>query len=159
MSMAELERFLDIVAHHGSEADFVGPRDERLIAAAEGRLGVTFPPSYRRFLLELGAGELAGQEFFGVIDAAFSHPSVPNGVWLTLRARDDWLLPRSMLVVGFDGGVDYYVIDTAKAMPDHEPAVEIWRPGVSLPEDRREQAASDFGAFALGLAMQGLGAA
>jgi antitoxin YobK len=159
VSMDDLERFLRLVEEYESDADFVGPRDERLIETAEERLGLSFPPTYRRFVLELGAGDIAGQEFFGVIEAPFADPSVPNGVWMTLKARDEWTLPRSMLVIAFSGGVDYYVIDTAKATPDREPAVEIWRPGISLPGDPLEQMATDFGAFALELATEGLGVA
>lgn len=157
MSMDDLERFLELVNEHEDEADFVGPRDQGLVAAAEARLGLSFPPMYLRFLFELGAGDIAGQEFYGVISEEFVNSSVPNGIWLTLKARDEWHLPQSMVVVGFDGGVDYYVVDTAKAASGDEPPVEIWRPGISAAGDELERRASDFGEFALRLTREGLG--
>ncbi len=159
MSMGDLERFLGLVEEHEDDADFVGPRDEALVAAAESALGVSFPSTYRRFVSELGAGDIAGQEFYGPITDEFVNSSVPNGTWLTLRARRGWGLPDSMIVVGFDGGVDYYVIDTARRMCEGEPPVEIWRPGISTAGDRLEEAGSDFGEFVLRLTLDGLGAA
>lgn len=155
--MDDLERFLDLVDEYEDESHFAGPRDEGLVAASESVLGLSFPPTYRRFVTELGAGDIAAQEFYGVVTGDFVNSAVPNGIWLTLIARREWGLPESMVVVGFDGGVDYYVIDTAKAVDAHEPPVEIWRPGVSTAGDRLEQAASDFGEFALRLATEGLG--
>lgn len=157
MSMDDFDRFLDLVREHEDEADFVGPRDEALVASAEAALGLSFPAMYRRFVAELGAGDIAGQEFYGVIADEFVNSSVPNSIWLTLKARTEWFLPESMIVVAFDGGVDYYVIDTAKATGGQEPPVEIWRPGVTTADDRLESAALDFGEFALQLTAEGLG--
>lgn len=62
-----------------------------------------------------------------------------------------------MVVVGFDGGVDYYVIDMAKASDGREPPVEIWRPGISAAGDQLAQVAPDFGGFVLQLTAEGLG--
>ena len=155
--MDDLNRFLDLVEEYEDEADFVGPRDEALVAAAEAALGLSFPPTYRRFVAELGAGDIAGQEFYGVISDEFVNSSVPNGIWLTLKARGEWSLPESMIVVAFDGGVDYFVIDTAKATGAQEPAVEIWRPGITGAEDELARAAVDFGEFVLRLTTEGLG--
>jgi hypothetical protein len=155
--MDDLERFFGLVEEHQDEADFVGPRAEGLVTAAERTLDLSFPPTYRRFVAELGAGDIAGQEFYGVITDEFVNSSVPNGVWLTLKARDEWGLPDPMVVVAFDGGVDYYVIDTAKAADGQEPPIEIWRPGMSAAGDQLEQVASDFGEFVLQLTAEGLG--
>lgn len=157
MSMDDLERFFSLVDEHEDEADFVGSRSEDLVAAAEAALGLSFPPTYRRFVAEMGAGDIAGQEFYGVITEEFVSSSVPNGIWLTLKARGEWGLPDSMVVVGFDGGVDYYVIDTAKAADGREPPVEIWRPGISTADDQLAQVALDFGGFVLQLTTEGLG--
>jgi hypothetical protein len=157
--MDDLDRFLALVQEHEDEAEFAGPRDGGVVDAAEAALGLRFPPTYRRFVAELGAGDIAGQEFYGVITDEFVDSSVPNGIWLTLTARRKWPLPDSMIVVGSDGGVDYYVIDTEKATGGQEPPVEVWRPGVSTAGDDLEQVASDFGEFAVHLASESLGVA
>jgi hypothetical protein len=50
------------------DADVVGERPEALVDPAEQTLGLRFPPSYRAFVRELGAGDAGGEEFYGVID-------------------------------------------------------------------------------------------
>ena len=117
-----------------------------MIAAAEGRLGLRFPATYRRFLLRLGAGSFGAAEFYGVIAEDFSGP-LPDGVWVTLTSRaGPAALPSSMVVIGEDGMGGYYVLDTAA---DDEPPVVVWNGGDSEPGDPLETVAPDFGAFIL----------
>ena len=67
MGMAEIEQALALIQAYPERRHFVGRRDPQLVYEAELALGLTFPPTYRRFLLELGAGGFAGEEFYGVI--------------------------------------------------------------------------------------------
>jgi antitoxin YobK len=99
MSMADLERALALVAEHGDKADFEGPKPKLLLRAAEKALGLKLPPTYRRFLAELGAGNFGAAEVYGVVDADFERSSVPDGVWFTLRAREDDELPADLVVI------------------------------------------------------------
>ena len=82
-----------------------------------------------------------------VTTADFFDSAVPNGVWLTLDVREAWGLPESMLVVHFDGGVDYYVMDCEL----DNPPLLLWRPGVSSVDDELAVVAEDFGSFLLEL--------
>lgn len=149
MGVREVDEFIALVEGQG---DFVGPRDESLIAAAEGTLGVRFPPSYRRFVVALGAGECEGEEFYGVISEDFENSGIPDAVWMTLAGRRDWNLPDSLIVVYFDGATGYFVLDTAKPDDAGEAPVELWEPGVTGPSSDRHVIASDFGTVALRLA-------
>lgn len=133
---------------------FAGPRSEELVAAAEKALGFTLPPSFRLFALELGAGSVGAEEIFGVTSPNFDESSVPNGIWLTLSARHEWGLPQSMLVVYFDGGVDYYVM----CCTSDDPPLMIWRPGVSKVGDDLPVVADNFGEFLMSVVRSGLGA-
>ena len=144
MGMSDLERALELVEQQPEECCFVGPRDEGLVAAAEEALGVRFPPTYRAFLYRLGAGNVGAEEIYGVIDMDFLDSGVPDGIWMTLRARREWDLPPAMVVVYFDGGTDYSVLDIAGAV---EAPVRRWRPGVSKPGDDLSEVAADFGSF------------
>jgi len=93
MGMAELGQALNAV-RHSDMVDFAGPRDPSLVAAAENALGVSFPPTYRRFVTELGAGGVDAHEFYGVIDENFNDSSIPDGIWLTLDDRQRFGLPK-----------------------------------------------------------------
>lgn len=146
MSMNALEDALRLIAEHGDEDDFVGPRDDDLIARAEQALGLTFPPTYRRFLAELGAGSIAGQEFYGVIDDDWDL-SPPDAIGRTLHERDDIALPDPYVVVAETGDGDWYLLDTAQRDKDGESPVIRWMPGASPDDAPPEHVAGSFGAF------------
>lgn len=147
MSMDDLERGLHLVAENSDRARFVGPRDPDVVSAAEAALGVRFPPTYRRFLTDLGAGSLRGEEFYGVIDSDWG-ASPPDGIGITLGERSESGLPERYIVVGDTGSGDRYVIDTSESDDDGENPVHIVMPGVD-PEEAGppERVADDFGAF------------
>jgi len=152
MGMTELDRAFAAV--RGSDrAEFVGRRDNRVVAAAEQALGLAFPPTYRRFITEFGAGAVGGQEFYGVIDDDFTNSGVPDGVWLTLRQRTQWSMPNHLVIVGDTGTGEFYVLDTATRSPDGESPVLVWFDGQS------EQVAPDFGTFMWEMIQQELGLA
>jgi len=141
----DIREALDVVRASPDLADFVGPRDESLIAAAEETLGLRFPPSYRTFVAELGAGSFGGEELYGVISDDAS--GIPEAVWMTLEARRDWGLPSSMIVVYFDGGIDYFVLDTAAVDARGEAPVRVVTPGLSDFTGELPVVESDFGAL------------
>ncbi len=128
-----------------------GPQTEVDVALAETRLGVRFPVSYREFLLTFGRGVWVAQEFFGVSGAEVT-AAAPDVVWMTRDARQSWGLPNSYVVVGFTGGVEYYVIDTeAGGAGSPEPPVQVWVPGGNRGGDKLEVVAPNFGAHAFDL--------
>jgi hypothetical protein len=153
MSVAELDEFLSLVESRPDEAHFTGPRPEQLVVQAEKFLGIKFPSTYRKFTKSLGAGSFAGEEFYGVVDGNFQDSSIPDGIWLTDSARDEWDLPSAMIVVYFDGGASYGVLDTARG---EDPPVEAWVPGGSRPGELLERLGADFGSFLLDLARESL---
>jgi hypothetical protein len=149
MGINEVEEALRLVAQRPDESFFAGARDEGLVVAAEQALGVSFPPSYRRFLRELGAGSVGASEIYGVIHSNFTESGVPDGIWITLRGRLDWALPQSMVVVYNDGMGGYFVLDTEKVGGDAECPIFVWEPGRSARGDKLELVAPDFGSFFL----------
>jgi hypothetical protein len=130
-------------------ADFVGPRPASLIESAQQRLGLIFPASYLEFLRQLGAGSLGSFEVYGVIGPNFEHSSVPDAIWMTLRARRQFGLSKSFVIVGFDGGVAYPAIATGLGSPEHEPPVMLWDPAYRREPEECEVLAESFGAYFL----------
>src|SRR5437899_1690679 len=103
MSITSLEQAFQMILENEDQASFVGPRDERVIQAAEAALGISFPPTYRRFLKERGCGDIAGAEFYGVIDENFVNSTIPNGIWLTLKSRRSSNLPTAFVIISETG--------------------------------------------------------
>ncbi len=85
--MNELEQAIRLIDQNAASADFEGPKSEELVRLAEGALGLTLPPTYREFVRRQGCGDIAGEEFYGVIKDDFENSTVPNGIWLTLNER------------------------------------------------------------------------
>lgn len=150
MGLPEYQQAAALMSEHSDLQDFVGPRPENLVQTAEQTLGLRFPPSYRHFLLEYGAGSFGSAEVYGVIDGNFSSSSVPNGIWYTLSERRGSDLPSSMVVIYNDGAGDLLCLDCADQDGGEAPVV-TFQPGAPLEIQRREVIAPDFGSFLLNL--------
>ena len=149
MSMTDLEDALNLIDANRSLADFAGPRPEVLIKKAESALGLAFPPTYRKFVLQLGVGDFSSSEFYGVIDDDFERPGVPNAIWLTLDERKVANAPHSYIIVSDTGDGGWYAIDLSKRHADGESPVVEWWPGATEAVDNGKTVAEDFGAFML----------
>lgn len=153
MGLAEYEKAVSLIDEHPQLSHFVGTRSETLVEAAENRLGLTFPTSFRRFLLELGAGSFGASEVYGVIDADFESSSVPNGVWCTLEMRK-FDLPPDLFVVNHLGEGSYSCLDCRN--DTEEGPIVTYHPGFPVPRDRREIIANSFGRFFLDIVREEL---
>jgi hypothetical protein len=136
MSASDLDAALGIIDGRREEAFFAGPRDETLIAKAEEALGGAFPPAYRRFVQNLGAGSLGSIEIYGVIAEPFDGP-VPDVVWITLEERERGSIARDLIIVGDSGDGGYYCVRHG----DDGPVFLTW------PNGTNETVAPDFGAY------------
>lgn len=143
MSMEDYEKAKAVIAQDEGKADFAGPRSEDLIKTAEAALNVSFPPTYRRFVSEFGAGNYGWAEFYGVISSNFLKSSVPDGVWSTLTQRQKANLPRELIVVGDTGSGELYCLD----LSEKDGPVVVVDPGSDM--SARERIAPDFGTFFL----------
>ena len=157
MGMAELERGLAAVAD-SDLAFFAGCREASLVAEAERALELSLPPTYRRFVSELGAGNAGSREFYGVTTDNFADSSVPNGIWLTLDERKRFDLPKHLVIVGDTGIGEYYALDTSRRDCSDESPVVIWAPGRSREGDELEVVGPDFGSFFLEAIQEEFGA-
>lgn len=151
MALTEYEQAVAAISEHPHLRDFVGPRPEHLVEAAERMLGLRFPPTYRRFLLEYGAGSFGSAEIYGVIDANFEHSSVPNGIWYTLSERKESSLPTEMVVIYNDGMGDLFCLDCHLKNGQDEASVVTFQPGFPAHDQHSERIADDFGSFLLEL--------
>src|SRR5437762_6151665 len=122
MSIQKYEQARELIEGAGG-GDFEGVKPEVLVAKAEDALGLTFPPSYRRFLLQMGCGDINGLEVFGLINDNFEKSTVPNGIWLTLNQRRTIGLNRSYVIIADGGDGTYYALDTRQADEEGETPV------------------------------------
>jgi SUKH superfamily protein len=147
--MKEYEEAARLIAAHPELSSFAGRRPDALVGAAEERLAVRFPATYRRFVLEFGAGNFGGAEIYGVTGENFDSGSVPNGVWYTLTERAAGL-PADLTVVYGDGMGNLGCIRCPNE-PGNEAQVILYEPGVPSDQQRQELLAPDFGLFFLAL--------
>ena len=146
MSRTDLDRAFKLIAKHEDLAEFVGPRPAELIAKAEQALGHKFPSQFREFVSRLGAGNFGSFEICGVIDEEFERSSVPDGVWLNLKERQEYGLPGDLLVIADVGNGDRYCIELRDGT---EGRVICLIHGKPPSRAEREFVAEDFGAFLL----------
>lgn len=151
MGMTDYEKAVALMQRFKEHADpgdlESGGCQEELIRHAEGRLGVTFPPTYRRFLTECGTVGFLSTEFYGIVPYNPDAEAVPNTVFPTMRLRLEASLPNHYMRVAALGNGDEYVLDTRGA-PEVEGPVVLW----SLNDAKGEfivPIASDYGAFLL----------
>ena len=100
-----------------SQCQISGPVAESAIHAAEEKLGVTFPPSYRTFLRTFGGLAIPHHlgivhDFVGVSDAADQDGGV---VHRTLRAREERRLAEHLVIVGMGADEqEWFCLDASR---------------------------------------------
>lgn len=144
MSVENVKKAIAIINQHQEDADFEGIKDASLIALAEKTLDVNFPDGYKFFLQTLGCGDIAGQEFYGVIKADFINSGIPDAIWLTLKERLESSLPKKYVVISATGDGDYVVLDCCETS---EKKVMLWTPGIENQQIAFRPYYSDFGDF------------
>ena len=143
--MADYERAVAVIEENEDDADFAGPRPPELIARAEQAAGVRFPPTYRRFLSEYGAGNLGSTEIYGVIDDDFENSALPDAIWHNLTSRREGLFAFYAVGEGTE-----FCLDTTRTAPDGEmPIVAVDPSG-----ETKEEVAPDFGSAFLMLVQE-----
>jgi hypothetical protein len=128
---------------------FHGARPAAFVTSAERALGVTFPPTYREFVLRYGCGGFHGCEFYGIINDDFVNSGVPDAIWLTLDERRVSKAPMTYVIVGSTGNGAWYAIDLARKTAEGDSPIVEWWPGLPDAEGNGRVIAEDFGAFLL----------
>jgi hypothetical protein len=146
--MAQYEEALRLLEGHLDQSDFEPQPPER-VERAERALGVQFPPTYRRFLHELGAGGVGSQEIYGVFSDDFESTGPPAAVGYTLMLRREGTIADDVIAIYDLGQGSVYGLATGRAGPDGEAPVVGFTPGLSQPSDDHEVVSPDFGCFFL----------
>ncbi|MBU9857164.1 SMI1/KNR4 family protein [Rahnella bonaserana] len=144
MSVDNVRKAISIINQHQDDADFEGVKEEKLIDLAEKTLGVEFPDSYRFFLKNLGCGDIAGQEFYGIIKSDFINSGIPDAIWLTIKERQESNLPENYVIVSSTGDGDYVVMDCTKKQGN---IILLWAPGLKEQSAAFKSYYDDFGDF------------
>jgi antitoxin YobK len=147
MGMDEYERAAKLIRENAEDSLLSGPKPEELVAKAEAKLGVTFPLTYRRFLLEFGGGPFAGSAFFGVFDDDFDTQGAYDVVSRTLDVRREAGFPDNVVAVyDYEDG-DLGCLELA-GDGDEAPVIAL-TPGFPVDVNERDEVAPDFGTFLL----------
>lgn len=149
MSMLQLQKAFGIIENNSGQADFEGAKEEELISLAESALGVVFPPTYMEFLSKYGCVDIAGCEFYGLVNGDFEGSGIPDAIWLTLEERKNSDLPDNLVIVYALGDGSYHALDCSVIDQAGECPVVEWIPGSSKSGQALEIIAQDYGQFLL----------
>jgi hypothetical protein len=146
--MVEYEEALRLLQSYLDRSTFKPQPPER-VERAERTLGVRFPPTYRRFLHELGAGGIGSEEIYGVFSDDFESTGSPGAVGYTLQLRREGRIADDRVVVYGLGDGSNDALATGRAGPDGEAPIVGFIPGLSQPSDQHEVTFPDLGCFFL----------
>jgi cell wall assembly regulator SMI1 len=127
------------------DVDFEGAKSNDLVTLAETALGIRFPPSYRRFLVEFGCGSVNAHEIYGVISTDFEHSGIPDAVWCTLRDRATVGMNKRFVVIGTDFDGSRICIDLGDCDENGEAGIVT----LSMDGKTRQRIAPTFGHYFL----------
>jgi hypothetical protein len=122
-------------ARHGRGAE------EREVAEVEQGLGLSLPPGYRSFLLQVGWASVGGIAVFGLGEGVPSDLDLGTVV-ATARRQG---LPRNLVPFSRDEDRAIYCLDATHSGP-YESSVSRWHPGASA-DDALEYAGHDFASW------------
>lgn len=114
-------------------AECAGCLSEESVSEAELVLSVSFPPSYRDFLLNFGAAEVGFYRIAGIAaeQAMLTPPRWLNVVTHSNQLRRSFgdLLPRGHIAISDDGGENKFFLDTSTSNSEGECPVVVLGPG------------------------------
>jgi len=113
--MDKIEKMLDMIKANGDDVWVAGPQPETAVADLERKLGYKLPPSYRNFLLRYGSLKIFDTVISGIIDGKYEGDGAGLVVDDTDRYREEFHLPRHLLVVQPDEDAPYCL---ATSTPD-----------------------------------------
>lgn len=149
MSTEDYENALNLINENEFLSDFVGKCPEQLVRKAEEKLNLSFPKSYKQFLLNFGAGNFGSEEVYGIVKEDFENSGIPDAIWYTIKQRKEVNLPSNLVVIYHTGGEEIFCLDTNKPGKHGEPAVISYAIGVDPKHQTYEIIANDFGEFLL----------
>lgn len=149
MSQQDYIDAVDLLEQNSEISDFVGSIAEETLRKAENKIGITFPPVYREFVLNYGAENFGSEEVYGILKDDFDNSSIPDSVWFTLKQREEIDLLRNLVIIYHTGGEEMFCIDVSQKNEFNESPIVSYSIGVDPEYQKYELIASDFGEFFL----------
>lgn len=125
---------------------FEGQKAEALLQKAEKFLNIHISGTYRKFLLEFGAGSFASFELLGLTNDNFMADVHPDGIGQTYAFRKQIDLPNHLLTIHHFGNGEVFCLDLS--VTPTPSVVAIW-PSAGEPVAITETIAASFGEFFL----------
>jgi len=104
----------------------VGHDDDEVVAA-EKKLLVTLPNSFKWYLKQWGNLSMGPIEYYGLTQrSSFEDAGIPNFVWFTLKKREEVGLPAHLVVFQNSNDEVYYCLDTNSFVDNDECNIVVW---------------------------------
>lgn len=144
--MKDLFEAFSLIEQHPQLKAFIGPKSSTVVAQAEQKLGIVFPPTYRQFLETYGAGGFGSVDFYGIVSDDFDEDSIPDMVWCTLDGRGKNNLPHELVVVGSDDDGGWVCLNCKSDSQKEAPIIE-YVPGFTDSLENTLKVSKDFGKY------------
>jgi hypothetical protein len=156
MSIESYTKAKKLMLENPKTLHFSGQKDEALIDKAEKVLNLKFPQDYRKFLLDFGTLDFAGEEIYGITNDNFYHSCIPNAIWYNINMRRIINIPEYLFVIhsiddGSEIALNYKILNE-----NGEPKMTSYEAGYDVKEQEFEVIANDFGDFLLDIVVNGL---
>lgn len=148
MGTEQYRRVVELMLTHSSRCRFSRAKSKELVAKAEEAIGAVFPPSYKSFVTEFGAGSFGSVVIYGVVHERFEESGVPNAIGYTLELRREGWIPPNLLIMYVTGYGPLYGLDLGAPDSQGEYPVVAVEPGLQVP---LVSVAPDFGSLFLDL--------
>ncbi len=153
LSLQSYQEAVSIISENLELSDFQGPKNMELVIEAENKLGLSFPVTYRQFLLNFGAGGFGSEMILGIIDTEFDYFERPDAIGYTLLLRGKKKIPNNYVVIHEVGDGELFCLDTSQ-ISNGECAVVAFEPGLPVEIQPYEVVAPDFGDLLLEIVKQ-----
>jgi hypothetical protein len=126
--MGTYDDLIDRVKAAGGTVEFSGPQASNVVDAVERSLSTSFPPSYRTFLQEYGAGGVVPEWLSGIFDNNASLNDGGTVLGDTQYFRSQYGLPPELVVIFNRDDEVVWALDTAAKRADGEMPVVSFDP-------------------------------
>ena len=107
--MLNYEKAKKLIYKNNDLSDCIEGITIELVEKVENLLEVKFPNTYKQYLCDFGALTFGATEIYGIVNDDFVNSGIPDVVWITLKNRKEFNLPKHLIqIYSLGDGTEFY---------------------------------------------------